>query len=382
MSNSGKNGVVTLGGREFKRVKNGVDEAEIGVFIDELIKERDELARSQHHISSLTKLAENTIVEADRMANQIKEEAAAQAEAEKAAILGAAEDQAQKLAEERQAEVLEVANEKANAIRAEAEKQTAMLLEKEKSRVFDELRDIVNQQFGYLVEYLDGLKQQATDAQTDFENKVSEAAKESITMVAEPGDESASATGQAEDDTVAPVTALEEHHDTAALQDDSAPQQEADSEQQAESEQEAESGKQSEPEQPSEEPDEIEDQSERGFDLSRLLQSDDFEESTEPQFEVEILPPISMTKIMEVVAHLDRLPEVSNTEIIPRMDSPSILVFLREEIDLVDALRSVPAVEHVEEVASDLDASNGDQAKTPRKVRVGLSGNKMSQEKK
>ena len=53
-----KDGVIVLGEREFKRVKNGLDEAQVASFIDELIKERDKLAQSQNHIASLNRLAD------------------------------------------------------------------------------------------------------------------------------------------------------------------------------------------------------------------------------------------------------------------------------------------------------------------------------------
>jgi len=53
-----KDGVIVLGGREFKRVKNGLDEAQVASFIDELTKERDKLAQSQDHIASLNRLAD------------------------------------------------------------------------------------------------------------------------------------------------------------------------------------------------------------------------------------------------------------------------------------------------------------------------------------
>jgi len=59
MSDNGKkDSVVVLGGREFKRVKNGLDEAQVASFIDELTKERDKLAQSQDHIASLNRLAD------------------------------------------------------------------------------------------------------------------------------------------------------------------------------------------------------------------------------------------------------------------------------------------------------------------------------------
>ena len=59
MNNNAKKGdAVVLGGREFKRVKNGLDETQVASFIDELIKERDKLAQSQDHIASLNRLAD------------------------------------------------------------------------------------------------------------------------------------------------------------------------------------------------------------------------------------------------------------------------------------------------------------------------------------
>jgi len=86
---------------------------------------------------------------------------------------------------------------------------------------------------------------------------------------------------------------------------------------------------------------------------------------------------------MEVVSFLDQLPEVANTEmIVPQIDMPSILVFLRESINLVDVLQTIPAVAHVEEVTTDKAATDGEPEKGPRKVRISLSGNTTSQGKK
>lgn len=355
MSNSGKDGVVVLGGREFKRVKNGVDEAEIGAFIDELITERDEMAKAKHHIASLTKLAETTIVEADRMAAQIKAEASEQAKAESAAVMEQAQEQGREMAEKKQAEALEKAHEEASAIVSQAEKQAAELLENAKTRVRDELRTIVNGQFGSLLEELESLKQRAAAAQAEFETKMSQPAEESSPGPAEPAEESPATNGKMDGETGAPTATPEEAAETAAVKEDKMPDTPAEETQD-------------------------DDRSERDFDLSRLLQNEDWGSSSEPQFEVEILPPIHMTRIMEIVAHLDRLPEVENTEIIPRMDSPSILVFLRQEINLVDVLQSMPAVAYVEEVTADASSNNGESTKEPKKLRIGLSEKTTSQQ--
>ena len=78
---------------------------------------------------------------------------------------------------------------------------------------------------------------------------------------------------------------------------------------------------------------------------------------------------------MEVVSFLDQLPEVANTEmVVPQIDAPLILVFLRRPINVVDVLQKVPAVTYVEEVAGNIAATNG----KPRKVRISLSRDKKS----
>jgi cell division septum initiation protein DivIVA len=129
MGNTAKDDVIVLGGREFKLVKNGLDEAQVASFIDELIKERDKLAQFQNHITSLNRLAEMTIVEADKLAAQIKTEATEQAKAESAAIIDKAKEQARQMSEKKISEAVEIANAKANAIKAKAEEEAALLLE-------------------------------------------------------------------------------------------------------------------------------------------------------------------------------------------------------------------------------------------------------------
>ncbi len=78
---------------------------------------------------------------------------------------------------------------------------------------------------------------------------------------------------------------------------------------------------------------------------------------------------------MEVVSFLDQLPEVANTEmIVPQIDAPLILVFLHRPMNVIDVLQKAPAVASVEEMPSDLAATNG----KPRKVRISLSRDKKS----
>ena len=342
MSNTAKDDVVVLGGREFKRVKNGVDEVQVASFINELIEQRDELAESQNHITSLNRLAEMTIVEADKLAVQIKTETADQAKAESAAIVDKAKEQARQISEKKIAEAVEIANEKTNAIKAKAEKEAAILLENEKNRIRNDLRNLVNQQSGYLLEELERLKQQAAAIQADFDNRSPQSGEQRST---------ASVGIAQEEDGVAGEFA--ERSDTMVT----------------------EAGKKTVGECPHQ-PEPIwraRDNGEKSLESPELLHMEEQPESGKPQWEVEILPPFEIARIMEVVSFLDQLPEVANTEmIVPQIDAPLILVFLHRPINVVDVLQKVPAVASVEEITIDKAATNG----RPKKVRISLSGDK------
>jgi len=433
MSNaSKKDGVVVLGEREFTRVKNGLDEAQVASFIDELIKERDKLAQSQDHIESLNRLAEMTVVEADRLATQVKTEATEQAKAQSTAIIDKAREQVRQMMEKKIAEAVEIANEKANAIKAKAEEEAVLLQENERNKIRGELRNLVNQQFGYMLEELENLKQRAKAVQADFDNKLSalgqdnsavtaEIAEESDTLVAEEKDVAAakiteeidtlvaeekdaaaaeiaeeSDTLVAEEEEDAAAAKITEEKDTLVAEEKDAAAAEIteDIDTLVAEEKDAAAAEIAEEkdtlvaeesqalnEQP--EPSRATDHIEKGLDLSESLEIEDQAELSKPQWEVEILPPFDIAKIMEVVSFLDQLPEVANTEmIVPQIDTPSILVFLRESVDLIDVLQTIPAVAHLEEVTTDKDATNGEPGKGPRKVRISLSGTTGSQEKK
>ena len=426
-NNAKKDDVIVLGGREFNRVKNGLDEAHVASFIDELIEERDKLAQSQEHIASLTRLAETTVVEADNLATQIKKETAEQAEAESTAITDKTKEQARQMMEQKIAEAEEIANERANAIKAKAEEEAVLLLENQKTKIRGELHNLVNQQFGYMLEELDGLKRQAAAVQADFGNKLSEPGGEKsnvITKIAEERDNIVAEEKEAaaveiaeeshnivaEEKEAAAVEIAEESHNIVAEEKEAAAVEIAEeidnivaeekeasvveiaieSEITAVEEKEAavveiaeesrmEAGEENKALDESPEPSRATDHTEKSFELSKLLQFEEQAELGKPQWEVEILPPFNVAKVMEVVAFLDQLPEVANTEmIVPKIDMPSILVFLREPINLVNVLQTIPGVAYIEEVKPDTAATNGNS----RKVRIALSGTTMSQEKK
>jgi cell division septum initiation protein DivIVA len=358
MGNSVKNGIVELRGHKFKRVKNGLDKDQVASFIDELISERDKLAKSHDHLESLTRLAEKTISEADRLAEQIKKEAEEKAEAESAAIIDQAKEQAQKIVEEKEYEAVEIANEKAKAIQSEAEEKVALLLDNERAKINDKLSNFVNQHLSHLLEEMERLKQQVISAQEDWENNLfqsgeggsavtAESELEDSAVAADNEDEGSAVAAESKDEDIEVAAESKEENSAATVEELEV------------------IGESSKPSQDQEKTD-------NPFGIFDLLKGENPAEVGEPQWEVEILPPIDISKMMEIVARLDQLPEVENTEIIPRTDKPSIVVFQREPINLVDLLGKIPEVAYVEEAKTDKDTTNG---KT-RKVRIGLSGKK------
>lgn len=293
-----KDDVIEIGGSEFKRVKNGLDESQVASFIDKLISERDKLAQSNYHVTSLNRLAEKTIAEADKLAEQIKAEAAEQVKTERADIINKAQEEAQKAADEKL---------------TEAEKAAALLSEKEKTRTQYELSNSVKKQLSNLQEKLESLKHQVEASKVDFEKKLFESMEKSNSTV-----------------TTEDKLNGELHDKIQTL-----------------------------------------DKTEKTPELPNIPRGEDQVGLGKPQWEIEILPPVDMLKMMDFVNHLDQVSEVINTEIIPKDDAPSILVFMRKSVNLIDLLKIIPNVAHSEEIATGENTANSE----PKKVRLGLSKN-------
>ena len=322
--NGAKGAIIGLGGGEFRRVKNGLDETQVTSFINELISQRDTLVQREDHLSSLTKLAEKTVAEADKLAENIKTEAVDQAEAEAAVIIAKAEEEAQQMIEEKRTEIISIANEQAVAIKAEAEREAVSLLENRKKSIQPELIDFVHQLHSQLVSELENLKQQTVALEAVFERKLSQFVEETRTVTME-GDEIHAESQE-------PVQAIDQ---TSTSQ----PEEKV------------------------------------------LVSADDLDITPyeqEPEFELEILPPIDITKIMGIVTYLDSLPEIKNTELIPIADKPSILVFLHEPIPLIDMLNTLPEVADVKEDTTDTAGTEGKR----KNVQIVLSEKTVSEEGK
>jgi hypothetical protein len=97
----------------------------------------------------------------------------------------------------------------------------------------------------------------------------------------------------------------------------------------------------------------------------------------EPDWEVQILPPIDLMQALGIMTALDKLSEIEKTELIPDVNKPTIAVFVKKPLNLIDKLRALPQVAEVKE-----GATNGNGSGTsgrPRKVQIVLSEKAISE---
>src|SRR4030042_1237731 len=141
-------------GKKFKIVKNGLDEAEVSSFVTSLIEQNKDLTIKLEHIDTLKRLAEKTVIEAERQAKEIKaeieEKAKTKAEAliteaeekakgEAGKIISEADEKAEKTAQEKLnlvikqgEEILNAADERAEKITSEANEEADEIIAKAK----------------------------------------------------------------------------------------------------------------------------------------------------------------------------------------------------------------------------------------------------------
>jgi hypothetical protein len=116
---------------------------------------------------------------------------------------------------------------------------------------------------------------------------------------------------------------------------------------------------------------------ERHDEFLELIQTTDQVDTGEPEWELQILPPLGITNTIGIVTYLDNLPEVEKTEIITaQANRPSIMVFLRQPVDLIDMIKALPQVAEVKEDVIDTTSTDS----KPRKLQIVLSGEALPQE--
>lgn len=356
--NGGRDNVVELWGHEFSLAKNGLDEAQVVSFVNELISERDLLLQRAEHLSTLTKLAEKTIVEADKLAEDIKKEARDEAEAEAKAILAKADEQAQQMMEEKRTEIVTIATEEAETIKANAEREAEVLIEQQRGRIQPEIRNVAQQLYRELLSQIEGLMQQVKASEVEFEHKLSQPPEQVSTVKIEEEPSSTQDLVNVPQES----SSLGESLELSPEHTEDIP---------AESEQ---------PNQTIEQAD----MSELEEKIPLSVESQD-KPTFDKEVELEILPPLDIKQIMGIMRHLDSTTEVESTELIPLTDKPLIVVSLREPIQLTELLGTFPEVAEVKEVTDEEVTANGDAAHTEvkrRKIQITLSGNSVPDDAK
>jgi len=148
--------------QEFNIVEEGLDEGQVVGFIAKLMQEHKELVQQFQSIESLGRLAQATVVEAEKLAMTIKEEAKRQAETETARIIHESEKKAgaivadaarmERLAAEEATAILCRAKEEAEAMKAEARRESESFVTQAKHRIEAEAENAIAEIYGKLMD--------------------------------------------------------------------------------------------------------------------------------------------------------------------------------------------------------------------------------------
>jgi vacuolar-type H+-ATPase subunit H len=361
MNPNGNRDVVELWGREFNVVKSGLSEAQVVSFVNDLVKQHDVLLQRQEHLSALTKLAERTVTEAEKLAegtkqetlNQAKSEAAkivaeaqSAAQSEAARIIAEGETRAQRLAKEKQEQAMAAVAEQAEAIKSGATRLASELKKEAEAEALRTVNEAVSRG-RHIVEQKEAeaavvaaeqartiLSRAESEALTILERERLRVQPELSQFVRRLHDRLFSELDDLKTQVVAHESEFEETLDVAPSGPAFFREQKG--------------GKRDE--------------------LLELVGNNGDGDAGDPEWEIEILPPIDIMKIMSIVSYLDSLHEVAKTEIIPRNDRTSVTVYLNSRLDLADVVKALPEVASAEETSS----SGGDGNKS-RKISLALS---------
>ncbi len=182
MANDGE--VRQLGDRQFRLVKRGLDEQEVTGFVEELLarlRKAEELGEKPYS-TSLDRLAEQTLVEAEKISEQLRNEAKqvrVQAQAEADQIIEEArsnlEEQTRSLADMTRAvsvesqSVVQAARARASAIEAEGARRAERMLEHTRRQIESQIRRDVKGASDRLVSYVDDVVDQARNLSIDLD---------------------------------------------------------------------------------------------------------------------------------------------------------------------------------------------------------------------
>ncbi len=339
---SGSGDVTELWGKKFNVVKNGLSEAQVVSFVNDLAKQHDILLKRQEHLGALERLAETRVIEADKLVAEMNEEAKSRCES----AVAEAQVMSQKVVKEREAEAIAAARKRADEIAAEAKTLANEVINDSEAKANKIISDAAVKAREVIAQKEDEARRLADKKAEEILAKAqAEAAallereKERIfpvltgfvTLFREKVLSGMKATTY-QGETLAPVY---EKNATG----DAGPEA---------SKAQARNGKVSDTSKPA---------------------AVSAKEAGEPDWEIDVAPPLDIAKIMSISGQLDRLPEIAITDISPRGNHASIGVYLNRPLGLVHVVAGLPEVAYAEEMGG-VDGEAG----KPRKISVALSG--------
>jgi len=137
--------VKEIAGQRFRIVKNGVDNAEVSSFISRLVEHNSHLANKLEHLNSLSKLAERTVIEAEKQAKSIRIEAEREANAKATTIIANTQEQAKSEAEKVFAELKQRAEEAAQTKVSLAERRADEIMKEAQAKA-DEVKGVAQEE--------------------------------------------------------------------------------------------------------------------------------------------------------------------------------------------------------------------------------------------
>ncbi len=348
---NGNSDVIELWGQQFTIVKSGLSEAQVVSFVNDLTKRRDDSVQRQEHLASLTALAERTASEAEKLAAEIKAKAKKQGQEQGAKVIADAQASAKSTISRALAEARATAEKKAKEIESQTLERAHTLADEVKRSAEAEAKRTIDEAQAkgrHLIELKEAAA--ASSASTIAEGILAKARKEATAML---DAERKKARQQIDRDVVkmrgqllgeldrlkSQVGGLEAHAYTEETDDPKAAHSQS-------------------THQPGKRDDLLE------------LTAPTGAESGELEWEVEILPPVDIMKIMNVVGEIDNLVSVARTEIVPHGDRTSILVYTTGPVRLVETLKTLSEVANVQH-----NPASRDKESKPHKLTAVLSPN-------
>jgi hypothetical protein len=142
--------------------------------MEKLAAERDALEERQHHLTSLTRLFEKTVYDADDLAAQIKKEAEDKAKTEAGAILGQADEKIEQIMKEKRLETVKIAEAEAREIRDKSTRELELTLRGKKTALQSLFKDYSVRLFNEMLAQTENFKQQAALLEIDIEKSLSD----------------------------------------------------------------------------------------------------------------------------------------------------------------------------------------------------------------